>query len=80
MVVWRTIYYEITMLYPFRVGCGLVQRIVSEQLAMQADYVLDWRDVDPHAWCDACQAVAMGNLTALTAISVKVVSETWENE
>lgn len=73
-------YCEINVLHPFRIGNGIVQRIFFEQLAIHADYQLDWRDIDPEAWAQANQSGAMGDLSALNAIFSKVVSEARETE
>lgn len=73
-------YCEINVLHPFRIGSGIAQRIFFEQLALHADYRLDWRNIDVNAWSEANQAGAMGDLSALTAIFAKVVSEARESE
>lgn len=73
-------YCEINVLYPFRIGNGIVQRIFFEQLAIHAGYQLDWHDIDPEEWAQANQSGAMGDLSALNAIFSKVVSEAGETE
>jgi len=73
-------YCEINVLHPFRIGNGLAQRIFFEQLALHAEYLLDWREVDPQAWSTANQAGAMGDLAPLQTIFSKVVSEARESE
>ena len=73
-------YCEINMLHPFMSGNGIAQRIFFEQLAIHASYLLDWRDIDPAHWKRANQNGAMGDLTALSAIFRKAVSEARETE
>ncbi|WP_368544215.1 putative adenosine monophosphate-protein transferase Fic [Enterobacter soli] len=73
-------YCEINMLHPFMSGNGIAQRVFFEQLAIHAGYLLHWQDIDPKAWADANQSGAMGDLSALTAIFSKVVSEARETE
>lgn len=73
-------YCEINMLHPFRLGNGIAQRIFFEQLALHADFSLDWREADPARWGAANQAGAMGDLAPLCAIFSKVVSEASESE
>ncbi|AMO46853.1 putative adenosine monophosphate-protein transferase fic [Enterobacter sp. FY-07] len=73
-------YCEINMLHPFRLGNGIAQRIFFEQLALHADFSLDWREADPARWGAANQAGAMGDLASLCAIFSKVVSEASESE
>ncbi|HDT5518291.1 TPA: putative adenosine monophosphate-protein transferase Fic [Klebsiella aerogenes] len=73
-------YGEINVLHPFRLGNGLTQRIFFEQLAVHAGYLLDWRGIDPDAWCQANQLGAMGDPEPLERIFRKVVSEARESE
>ncbi|MNP20826.1 putative adenosine monophosphate-protein transferase fic [compost metagenome] len=73
-------YCEINVLHPFRIGNGIAQRVFFEQLAIHAGYQLSWRGIDPDEWAAANQSGAMGDLTALTAIFAKVVSEARETE
>ncbi|WLI77935.1 putative adenosine monophosphate-protein transferase Fic [Kosakonia sp. H02] len=73
-------YCEINVLHPFRLGNGIAQRIFFEQLALHANFSLDWRDIDPEAWRAANQAGAMGDLEPLIAIFSNVVSEAVESE
>ena len=73
-------YCEINVLHPFRIGNGIAQRIFFEQLAIHAGFSLDWRGIKPDAWSAANQSGAMGDLSALTKIFSKVVSEAKEAE
>ncbi|MBY6292834.1 putative adenosine monophosphate-protein transferase Fic [Enterobacter bugandensis] len=73
-------YCEINMLHPFMRGNGIAQRVFFEQLAIHANYALDWRDIDPEQWVAANRSGATGDLTALSAIFAKVVSEARESE
>ena len=68
------------MLHPFMRGNGIAQRVFFEQLAIHANYALDWRDIDPEQWVAANRSGATGDLTALSAIFAKVVSEARESE
>lgn len=67
-------YCEINMLHPFRGGNGRAQRIFFEQLALHADFMLDWRKAETQKWQQACQAGAGGDLRPLEQIFEKVVS------
>jgi len=73
-------YCEINVLHPFRIGNGIAQRVFFEQLAIHAGYQLSWRDIEPDYWSAANQSGAMGDLTDLTTIFAKVVSEARETE
>ena len=73
-------YCEINVLHPFRIGNGIAQRVFFEQLAIHAGYQLSWKDIEPDFWSAANQSGAMGDLTDLTTIFAKVVSETRETE
>lgn len=73
-------YCEINVLHPFRIGNGIAQRIFFEQLAIHAGFSLDWRGIKPDDWSAANQSGAMGDLSALTKIFSKVVSEAKEAE
>ncbi|WBM70991.1 putative adenosine monophosphate-protein transferase Fic [Buttiauxella sp. WJP83] len=73
-------YCEINVLHPFFVGSGRAQRVFFEQLAIHAGYLLDWSEVDPDEWQAANQAGALGDLTQLSEIFTKVVSEARESE
>jgi cell filamentation protein len=73
-------YCEINVLHPFRIGNGIAQRVFFEQLALHAGYQLSWQNIDSQAWAAANQSGAMGDLSALTAIFSKVVSEARETE
>lgn len=73
-------YCEINMLHPFISGNGIAQRVFFEQLAIHAGYLLRWNDIDPTAWAEANRSGATGDLTALTDIFSKVVSEARETE
>lgn len=73
-------YCEINVLHPFFVGSGRAQRVFFEQLVIHAGYVLDWSDVEPGEWQAANQAGVLGDLTQLTEIFTKVVSEARESE
>ncbi|MND82946.1 putative adenosine monophosphate-protein transferase Fic [Lelliottia sp.] len=73
-------YCEINVLHPFRIGNGIAQRVFFEQLAIHAGYQLSWKDIEPDFWSAANQSGAMGDLTDLTTIFAKVVSEARETE
>lgn len=46
-------YCELNMIHPFREGNGRVQRIMFEQLALHAGFVVNWSSVDPQDWLRA---------------------------
>lgn len=73
-------YCEINVLHPFRLGCGLAQRIFFEQLALHAGYALSWQGIAVETWQQANQSGAMGDLSALQAIFQKAISEARETE
>jgi len=80
-LVERLAYYycELNVLHPFREGNGRAQRIFFEQLVIHAGYVIDWSQIDHDTWVAANENAAFGDLTELTAIFNKVVSEPGEH-
>jgi cell filamentation protein len=44
---------ELNIVHPFREGNGRAQRILFDQLIINAGYEISWDDVDPDAWVAA---------------------------
>ncbi len=58
-------YCEFNVAHPFREGNGRTQRVLFENLAINAGYAVRWKFIDPAAWIPANIAAYMGNLDRL---------------
>ncbi|WP_338560253.1 putative adenosine monophosphate-protein transferase Fic [Erwinia sp. E_sp_B04_7] len=72
-------YCELTVLHPFLRGNGRTQRLLFEQIVIQAGYDIQWKKTDSDSWKEANRASLEGDLSLLTAAFGKVVSERQEN-
>ncbi|MEN4891830.1 putative adenosine monophosphate-protein transferase Fic [Erwinia billingiae] len=68
-------YCELTVLHPFLHGNGRAQRLLFEQVIIQAGFDIQWKNMDAESWQAANQASLDGDLSLLTAAFGKVVSE-----
>lgn len=65
---------EVNALHPFREGNGRAQRAFFAQLAVEADYCLDWQPVDPQRNIDASIAAMRGEEGPLRELLNEIVA------
>jgi cell filamentation protein len=64
---------DFNVIHPFREGNGRAQRILFENLIINAGYEISWHDVDPEAWVIANVAAYNVDYEPLRAIFEKCV-------
>lgn len=67
-------YCELNMIHPFREGNGRVQRILFEQLALHAGFVLDWSGIAGRDWLQANVDGVRVDYRAMEAVFDRIVS------
>ncbi|MFP4462352.1 MAG: putative adenosine monophosphate-protein transferase Fic [Guyparkeria sp.] len=61
-------YCEINIVHPFREGNGRAQRLLFEELIVNAGFDIDWGRIDADEWVNANQAGYLGDLEPLIEI------------
>ncbi len=64
---------DVNYVHPFREGNGRTQLQYLEQLAVQADHMIDLTRIDPQRWLEASQASHAGDYALMTAEIDRVV-------
>lgn len=68
-------YGEVNMIHPFREGNGRAQRLLFEQIIVNAGYDIDWWQVDQVEWVHANIAAAFCDPSPLIAIFDRCVGD-----
>ena len=63
------------MIHPFREGNGRAQRLLFEQIIVNAGYDIDWWQVDQVEWVQANIAAALGDPGSLIVVFDRCVGD-----
>ena len=67
-------YCELNVIHPFREGNGRTQRLFFEAIALNAEYEVDWSQVNRDEWLDANIRGYFADLAPLQVIFARIVS------